>query len=75
MSITVYFKRLGRNEKFPKTVYIKYFATLAEALEIFNEQTRLGIEKLYNEYGQVIPLTYNVQKTGLEVYYIDDSAE
>lgn len=74
MAITIYFKKLGQKEdRFPTTIYIKYFATLAEALESFNEQTRRDISVLYNEFGQVIPLTYNIQKTGLEVYFLEDS--
>lgn len=73
MGLTVYFRKLGKVEdRFPTTVYIKYFATLAETLMIFNEQTHRSVEKLYNQYGQLIPLTYNVQKTGLEVYFIED---
>jgi len=69
MSITLYFRKIGEDDR--KSVFVKYFVTLAEALSIFNQQFRMNINILYNEFGQVIPLTYNIQKTGLIVYYLD----
>jgi hypothetical protein len=50
-------------------VYAKYYINLTEVLKSFNAKQGLDITKLYNRYGQEIPLSYRVQNTGLEVYY------
>jgi len=52
-------------------IYINYFETLESAITKFNEikKPKSNLTKLYNQYGQEIPLNYNVQKTGLKVYY------
>ena len=48
---------------------VKYFETLQNILEQFNEQMGKSVKKLYNKYGQELPLSYRIQKTGLEVYF------
>ena len=50
------------------TISVKYHETLEEIVNIFNEQMGKSIKKVYNQYGQELPLTYRVQKTGLEIY-------
>jgi len=58
-------------------VRINYFETLASVLEKFNQQqyNKLGfrVTKLYNKYGQEIPLTYHVQKNNLDVYWSEEN--
>lgn len=69
----VYFNKLHKTpDDRSIEVYIKYFDYLSDVLQKFNEQYNKDIGKIYNQYGQELPLTYRVQKTGLEVYYIDD---
>jgi len=49
-----------------------YFEPLNSVLEKFNNhhnKTNSPISKLYNKYGQEIPLTYQIQKTNLDVYF------
>lgn len=50
-------------------LYVKYFASLQEIIDLFNQQMGKSVRKLYNQYGQELPLTYKLQKTGLDVYY------
>lgn len=52
-----------------KDLYIKYFDNLETCIQKFEEKYSIKIDKLYNKYAQEIPLNYNVQKTGLNVYY------
>jgi len=61
-------------------ISVKYFETLQQALNNFNRsykrnyiesvnQNSKYITELFNQYGQKIPLTYHIQKTGLCLYY------
>lgn len=56
----------------PIEIYIKYFEYLSDVLEKFNTFQKMKITKLYNQYGQEIPLTYRIQKTGLTVFFNDE---
>lgn len=77
LTINFYDKDLSMDEQRPKEVRIKYFEPLTMAVEKFNEIyacNRLKdpapeISKVYNQYGQDLPLTYRIQKTNLDLFY------
>ena len=50
-------------------IHIKYFESLHVVLEKFNTTYNKNITELFNQFGQQIPLTYRIQKTGLHLYY------
>jgi hypothetical protein len=60
----------------PIRVRINYFEPLSSILEKFNNhynKTGIEVAKLYNKFGQEIPLTYRVQKTNLDVYFLSSN--
>lgn len=70
----VYFYQLDQTDSAKSLeVNIKYFESLENTLiklnQIYSQKLGEEIEEVYNQYGQKIPLTYRVQKTGLKVYY------
>jgi hypothetical protein len=73
-SITLHFFELSSLDKpieqrKPLVLSFRYFDTLKEALEKFNNIHNKNVTELFNQFGQKIPLTYHVQKTGLTLYY------
>jgi hypothetical protein len=70
-NLTLHFYELNSLEEQQKSldIYLKYFDTLEQALEKFNQIHNKNITELFNQYGQKIPLTYRVQKTGLCLYF------
>lgn len=69
MMLKVIFYNLNHTEAANYEIYVPYWRTLEQILEIFNEQTGKDVEKVYNSFGQAIPLNYRIQKTNLELYY------
>lgn len=71
----IYFYKLNtsKDQQRPIEFYIKYFDYLSNVLENFNNKHNKDLNRLYNQYGQEIPLIYRVQKTGLDVYYNDET--
>lgn len=53
-----------RDQAFQKPVNINYFESLDKVIEILD----IKIEHFYNKYGQIMPLSYQVPKTGLVLY-------
>ena len=68
MIVYFYDLKQGTDQR-PLELYIKYFEYLSIVLEKFNETHNKNISKLFNQYGQEIPLVYRVQKTGLETFF------
>lgn len=76
VTVIFYQKDIPIEGQRPKEISVKYFEQLTVALDKFNQiydhptmNPRINISKVYNQYGQEIPLTYKVQKTNLELFY------
>lgn len=74
MSLILYFYELSSLEKPVEerkaiNISFRYFDTLQQAIEKFNDIYKKNITEVFNQFGQKIPLTYRVQKTGLNLYY------
>lgn len=69
LTLLFYSKDQPIEDQKPKEIRFKYFNPLEDALEKFNDVHDQNISKVYNRYGQEIPLTYRVQKTNLELFY------
>jgi hypothetical protein len=76
LTILFYQKDMPVEGQRPKEIRVKYFEPLTVALDKFNEiynhpsmKPAIYIIKVYNQYGQDIPLTYKIQKTNLELFY------
>ena len=67
--LTLLFYSKDKPKQNPVKITFKYFYPLSDALEKFNDLHDQNISKLYNQYGQEIPLTYRVQRTNLELFY------
>ena len=77
LTLLFYRKDQPIDEQRPKEMRFRYFDPLTVAIDKFNDlfvdSEREGsapeISKLYNRYGQEIPLNYRVQRTNLELFY------
>jgi hypothetical protein len=59
----------------PYQITVRYFMPLTDALDNFEEKVGWRIDKLYNIYGQEVPLTYKVQKSNIDFYFDDISQQ
>lgn len=76
LTIFFYHKDQSTEGQRPKEIRVKYFEPLTTAVDKFNDiynhpsmKPPTHITKVYNQYGQDIPLTYKIQKTNLELFY------
>jgi len=69
LTLLFYSKDKPFEDQKPLEIRFKYFNPLEDALEKFNDIHDKNISKIYNRYGQEIPLTYRIQKTNFELFY------
>lgn len=76
MIVLFYQKDIPIEGQRPKELNVNYYEQLITILDKFNKiynhpamNPPIYITKVYNQYGQDIPLTYRIQKTNLELFY------
>lgn len=51
------------------TIEIEDFSTVKQIIDLCNQKHKTKIEVVYNQYYQIIPHSYRVQKSDLELFY------
>jgi hypothetical protein len=64
-TVTVFIR--SHDGLFNRTVAVDYFITLEKLLTMFQMSQR-PVKIFYNKYGQVMPLSYQIPRSGLELY-------
>jgi hypothetical protein len=68
MLFTVIFRYFQTNYRY--VLSVPYWTTVEEMIKEYNVKLNANVRKVYNEYGQLIPNDYRIQKTDLELYLI-----